>query len=114
MCIRDRVSVASWALLRPSSEDQKEVAKGSEEIDMDAAFDEPADPPVTTSPFEATPETAQRHEDPTLLEGLDDVLDELTGRKTEEEDDFELPPAPDIGQQKADLDLEDIEALFEE
>ena len=108
------VSVASWALLRPYSEDKKEVSKGSEEIDMDAAFDEPAEPPVTTSPFEATPETAQRHEDPTLLEGLDDVLDELTGPKTEEEDDFELPPAPDFGQQKADLDLEDIEALFEE
>ena len=69
---------------------------------------------MTTSPFEAAPEAVQHPQDPTILEGLDDVLEELTGRKQEENPASELPPAPNLGEQKANLDLTDIEALFEE
>ena len=81
---------------------------------MDAAFDEHSEPLTTTSPFEATPETSQQLEDPKILEGLDEVLEELTGGKPEEKSNFELPSAPNLDEQKANLDLADIEALFEE
>jgi hypothetical protein len=84
------------------------------EMDMDAAFDEPAEPLVATSPFEATPETAQYPEDPKILEGLDDVLDELTGRQPGEQYPSDSHSAPNTDEQKANLDLTDIEALFEE
>ena len=107
-------SLAAWTFLRPASRDEKEMPKIPQEMDMDAAFDEPAEPPVTTSPFEATSEAAQLPEDPMILEGLDDVLEELTGRKQEETPSPELPSAPDLDEQKANLDLADIEALFEE
>ena len=107
-------SLAAWTFLRPASRDEKEMPKIPQEMDMDAAFDEPAEPSVTASPFEATPEAAQYPEDPMILEGLDDVLEELTGRKQEEIPSSELPSAPDLDEQKANLDLADIEALFEE
>ncbi len=107
-------SLVAWTFLRPASRDEKEMPKLPQEMDMDAAFDEPAEPLVTTSPFEANPETAQNPEDQTILEGLDDVLEELTGSKQEDNAASELPSAPDLGEQKANLDLSDIEALFEE
>jgi hypothetical protein len=49
-----------------------------------------------------------------ILEGLNDVLDELTGGKSEGENTPELPSAPILDEQKVDIDLTDIEALFEE
>ncbi len=107
-------SLAAWTFLRPASRDEKEMPTLPREMDMDAAFDEPAEPSVTTSPFEASPGTAQHPEDPTILEGLDDVLEELTGRKQEDNPPSELPSAPNLEEQKAHLDLADIEALFEE
>jgi hypothetical protein len=101
-------SLAAWTFLRPGSKDEKEMPKGIQGMDIDAAFDEPAEPIVTTSPFEATPET------PAILEGLDDILGELTGNQSGGNSDSELPSAPNLGEQKANLDLSDIEALFEE
>jgi len=108
------VSLLAWTFLRPSSKAETEISKPPMEMDMDAAFDEPAEPLVTTSPFEATPETAQYPEDPKILEGLDDVLDELTGRQPEEQYPSDSHSAPNTDEQKANLDLTDIEALFEE
>ncbi len=46
-------------------------------MDMDAAFDEPAESLVTTSPFEATPDAGQLPPDQEILDGLEDVLEEL-------------------------------------
>lgn len=83
-------------------------------MDIDAAFDEPAEPLVTTSPFESAPHAAQHLEDPTILEGLGDVLEELTGSKQEGDPASDLPSAPNLYEKKVDLDLADIEALFEE
>ena len=57
------------------------MPKGIQGMDIDAAFDEPAEPTVTTSPFEATPETSRLPDDPAILEGLDDILGELTGNQ---------------------------------
>ena len=108
------ISLAAWTFLRPNPRDEKEMPKIPHEMDIDAAFDEPAEPLVTTSPFESTPQTAQHLEDPTILEGLDDVLEELTGSKKEGDIASDLPSAPNLDEQKADLDLADIEALFEE
>ena len=108
------VSLVAWTLLRPPQKDENEFSKGPQEMDMDAAFDEHSEPLTTTSPFEATPETSQQLEDPKILEGLDEVLEELTGGKPEEKSNFELPSAPNLDEQKANLDLADIEALFEE
>ena len=108
------VSLVALAFTRSSSKGQEEVPKGPQEMDMDAAFDEPKDLLVSTNPFEATPETAQPLEDASILEGLDEVLDELTGRQPTAKPPSELPSAPDLVESKANLDLEDIEALFEE
>ena len=108
------ISLAAWTFLRPNPRDEKEMPKIPHEMDIDAAFDEPAEPLVTTSPFESTPQTAQHLEDPTILEGLDDVLEETTGSKQEGDIASDLPSAPNLDEQKADLDLADIEALFEE
>jgi len=108
------VSLAAWAFSRTKTKDQEEVPKGSQEIDFDAAFDQPAEPLVTTSPFAAPPEAQQNPPDPMILEGLNDVLDELTGGKPEGENTPELPSAPILDEQKVDIDLTDIEALFEE
>ncbi len=107
-------SLVAWTFLRPTSRGEKEMPIMPQEMDMDAAFDEPAPPSVTTSPFEATPESPQHPEDPTILEGLDDVLEELTGRKQAEHPLSEFPSANDPDEQKANLDPADIEALFEE
>ena len=90
------------------------MSKIPHEIDIDAAFDEPAEPLVDTSPFESPPRADQRLEDPTILEGLEDVLEELTGSKQEVDSGSDLPSAPNLYEKKADLDLADIEALFEE
>tara|TARA_B100001113_G_scaffold194653_1_gene159667 strand:- start:350 stop:1066 length:717 start_codon:yes stop_codon:yes gene_type:complete len=108
------VSLAAWAFSRTKTKDQEGVPKGSQEIDFDAAFDQPAEPLVTTSPFAAPPEAQQNPPDPMILEGLNDVLDELTGGKPEGENTPELPSAPILDEQKVDIDLTDIEALFEE
>ncbi|MFL2975777.1 MAG: CARDB domain-containing protein [Candidatus Thalassarchaeaceae archaeon] len=107
-------SLAAWTFLRPGSKDEKEMPKGLQGMDIDAAFDEPAEPTVTTSPFEATSETSRPPDDPAILEGLDDILGELAGNQPEGNPDSELPSAPNPGEQKANLDLSDIEALFEE
>ena len=79
---------------------------------MDAAFDEPGGLLDITSPFEAAPEGADLPGEP-ILEGLDEILEELTGRKPETSS-TELPPAPSLDEPKATLNMEDIEALFEE
>jgi len=107
-------SLVAWTFLRPGSKDEKEMPKGLQGMDIDAAFDEPAEPTVTTSPFEAAHETSRPPDDPAILEGLDDILGELTGNQPGGNPDSELPSAPNLGEQKANLDLSDIEALFEE
>jgi hypothetical protein len=48
------------------------------------------------------------------LEDLEGVLKELTEKRSEEDVNSELPPAPRLDEPKATLNPEDIEALFEE
>ncbi len=80
---------------------------------MDAAFDDPAESLDTPrEPSEDLQASSFALEEPPLIQGLDEVLQELTGAK--QETPAEVPPAPDLGDAKAPLDLEDIEALFEE
>jgi hypothetical protein len=93
---------------------EKEISKGPIEMDIDAAFDEPAESLVTTSPFEATPDAGQLPPDQEILDGLEDVLEELTGGKSNDNLPSEFSPAPNLDEQKATLDPADIEALFEE
>jgi len=69
---------------------------------------------VATSPFAAPPEAQQNPPDPMILEGLNEVLDELTDGNPEGENTLELPSAPILDEQKVEIDLTDIEALFEE
>jgi len=108
------VSLLAWTFLRPPSKVEKEISKGPIEMDMDAAFDEPAESLVTTSPFEATPDAGQLPPDQEILDGLEDVLEELTGGKSNDNLPSEFSPAPNLDEQKATLDPADIEALFEE
>ena len=48
------------------------------------------------------------------MEGLEDVLRELSGEDSQKVEEIELPPAPDLDKENAILDVDDIEALFEE
>ena len=81
---------------------------------MDAAFDDLGESLDSTSPFEADPETTHHREDAMILEGLDEVLKELTDSKPETTPSPEFSPASSIGEPKATLNPDDIEALFEE
>ena len=103
----------AYATLVTTRREGATVEKGEERIDMDAAFDDQDD---------ALDDHGESHgvrqapafalEEPPLIQGLDEVLEELTGAKPDATP--EVPPAPDLGEAKAALDLEDIEALFEE
>ncbi len=87
--------------------------KGEERLDMDAAFDDPSESLfVNDDSAEEHKAPAFALEEPPLIQGLDEVLEELTGAKPDNSP--EVPPAPDLGGPKAPLDLQDIEALFEE
>ena len=46
------------------------------------------------------------------IPGIEDVMRELSG--SDEKQTNEVPRAPDLNEQKHNLDLDDIEALFEE
>jgi len=107
------ILMVGWYVMREDDVETGETSKGPEGMDMDAAFDVPGEPLDSTSPFEASPETARHREDAMVLEGLDKVLEELTGSKPETTPP-QLPPAPSVDEPKASLNIEDIEALFEE
>ena len=107
------ISLAAWRLIVPAS-GNKETDKGLTELDIDLAFDEPIRPQASDNPFEKNTEAVHSIEDDAILEGLDDVLEELTGIQATQEPPGYLPSAPDLDEPKVDLDIEDIEALFEE
>ena len=108
------ILLAAWSVMRVTGNETSKTSKGPEVMDMDAAFDGPGESLENTSPFEANPETTHHREDAMILEGLDEVLNELTGSNSETTPLPELPPAPSIDEPKATLNPEDIEALFEE
>jgi len=108
------ILLIAWSIMRDTENETSKTPKGPEEMDMDAAFDDPGKSLDSTSPFEADPEITHHREDAMILEGLDEVLEELTGSKPKTTSSPELPPAPSIGEPKATLNPEDIEALFEE
>ena len=108
------ILLAAWSVMRATGNEASKTPKGPEAMDMDAAFDGPGESLESTSPFEANPETTRHREDAMILEGLDEILDELTGSKPETTPPPELPPAPSIDEPIATLNPEDIEALFEE
>ena len=87
-----------------------EEEKKASDIDFDAAFDEPETPVVDPNEMFAPPNKSPR-EDAAIIDGLDEVLDELGLGK---EDTSVIPSAPRIEDANINLDPEDIEALFEE
>tara|TARA_B100000941_G_C27971739_1_gene286652 strand:- start:101 stop:379 length:279 start_codon:yes stop_codon:yes gene_type:complete len=91
-----------------------ESTKSDEPIDIDAAFDDlvPPDENQTSENYDS--ELSFSKSDGRISANLDGVFEELTGQKPTPEDVQDIPPAPDLEDAKAPLDLEDIEALFEE
>ena len=104
------VSAGAWVLFRNPSKSRSEEEKKASDIDFDAAFDEPEPPVIDPNEMFAPPEESPR-EDAAILDGLDEVLDELGLGK---EDSPVIPSAPRIDDANSNLDPEDIEALFEE
>ena len=104
------VSLGAWVLIRNPWERRPEEEKKASDIDFDAAFDEPENPVVDPNEMFAPPEKSPR-EDATILDDLDEVLDELGLGK---EDAPVIPSAPRVDIANSNLDPEDIEALFEE
>ena len=115
------ISIASLIFLlavyrfsnRNNSKDM-ESTKSDEPIDIDAAFDDlvPPDENQTSENYDS--ELSFSKSDGRISANLDGVFEELTGQKPTPEDVQDIPPAPDLEDAKAPLDLEDIEALFEE
>jgi len=88
--------------------------KKEDVIDIDGAFDNPQiHEEFPYHEFREPARTDFSPENPPSMDGLEDVLRELTGADGEQTDEEELPPAPDLANQKAILDGDDIEALFE-
>ncbi len=107
------LSGAAYAILLTTRKQGPLPPKGEERLDFDAAFDEPAEPlDITSEPQREGSSPEFSLEDPPMVQGLDDVIEELTGTKPGNPP--EIPPAPDLDGAKAHLDLDDIEALFEE
>ena len=107
------LSGAAYAILIASRKEAPLSPKGEERLDIDAAWDEPAESlDIISEPEREDSAPEFSLEDPTTIQGLDDVIEELTGTKPANPS--EVPPAPDLGEPKAHLDLDDIEALFEE
>ena len=108
------VSMVAWLALRHTKKEVLETPKGPQEIDMDEAFDDLGASLEIPSRFEPprVPETPPM--DVPSLEDLEGVLKELTEKRSEEDVNSELPPAPRLDEPKATLNPEDIEALFEE
>ena len=104
------VSVGAWVLIRNPWQSRPEEDKKASDIDFDAAFDEPETPVIDPNEMFAPTEKSPR-EDAAILDDLDEVLDELGLGK---EDAPVIPSAPRIDDANSNLDLEDIEALFEE
>tara|TARA_Y100000768_G_scaffold353360_1_gene305605 strand:- start:287 stop:688 length:402 start_codon:yes stop_codon:yes gene_type:complete len=104
------VSAGAWVLIRNPRKSRPEEEKKASDIDFDAAFDEPETPVIDPNDLFAPPEESPR-EDAAILDGLDEVLDELG---LGEEDAPVIPSAPRIDVVNSNLDPEDIEALFEE
>ena len=104
------VSIGAWVLIRNPGQSRPEQEKKASDIDFDAAFDEPETPFLDPNEMFAPPGDSQL-EDAAILDGLDEVLDELGlgGGDTSE-----IPSAPIIDEANSNLDPEDIEALFEE
>ena len=91
-----------------------ESTKGEEPIDMDAAFDDPGPREGNQTSESYHSETPLSKSDDQILANLEGVLEELNDKKTNSEDTQDIPSASDLEEVKAPLDLEDIEALFEE
>ncbi|MGB1461236.1 MAG: CARDB domain-containing protein [Candidatus Thalassarchaeaceae archaeon] len=104
------VSIGAWVLIRNPGQSRSEEEKKASDIDFDAAFDEP-EPPVVDPNEMFAPSGDSSLEDAAILDGLDEVLDELGLGGG---DASEIPSAPIIDEANSNLDLEDIEALFEE
>ena len=107
------ISVGAWAVMRNPTKGHLDEPKGNQGIDFDAAFDEPDLPAGDSTEMFAPPEY-RPSEETSILDDLDEVLGELTGRKTDTPDVPELPSAPSLDDTNSNLDQEDIEALFEE
>ena len=92
----------------------KKPTKSDEPIDMDAAFDDlgPSHEKGISENNDSEPSFSKS--DDQILANLDGVFEELTGQKPTSLDVQGIPSAPDLEEAKASLDLEDIEALFEE
>ena len=91
-----------------------ESTNDEEPIDMDAAFDDPGPQEGNQNSESYHSETPLSKPDDQILANLEGVLEELNDKKTTSIDAQDIPSAPDLEEVKAPLDLEDIEALFEE
>ena len=107
------VAASFFAVMRLNVQPKSPEGRGHS-FDMDSAFDE------TNQTFEdnethseAVDSEATPYAEPSI-NALGDVFEELTGTRQENKNPIPLPPAPDLGGKKHDLDPDDIEALFEE
>ena len=106
-----------FLVLRTTQTKGKEPPKEEEPLDFDDAFDGPSEErhqlqAAIRPPAEETPETKlPRH----IIDGLDDVLAELTGSRPSSGPSDHVPSSDSSEPvEKGVLDLDDIEALFEE
>ncbi len=91
------------------------ASKKEDTTNIDEAFDNPQiHEEFSFQDFSSPGRTDFPSEAPPSMEGLEDVLRELSGEDAQKVEEIELPPAPDLDKENAILDLDDIEALFEE
>ena len=101
----------AFTLLRHRGRIEGPQAQSEKSFDFDSAFDDKElehQSPTLEGPNDSENTPRGQMEIP----GIDEVLQELIGDATPGDD--EIPPAPDLEAGKVPLDLDDIEALFEE
>ena len=102
----------TFVILRGSGKQESQKVDEEEGFDYDSAFTEVEEGDIEDSRDPESFKSEFSSDEEMNIPEIDEVIRELSD--LDEEQTNEVPRAPDLGEQKPILDLDDIEALFEE
>ena len=102
----------AFVVLRGSGKQESRQDEEEEMFDYDSAFAEVGEGSFRENSAQTSFKPEFSSDEEINIPGIDEVIRELSD--LDEEQTIELPRAPNLGEKKPNLDLDDIEALFEE
>ena len=99
-------------VLRGSGKQESQTEEEEEKFDYDSAFSQMEEEDIKDNIAPTSLKSEFSSDEEINIPGIEDVMRELS--ESDEKQTNEVPRAPDLNEQKHNLDLDDIEALFEE